>query len=484
LRWSLPGPLMILLAALPAPAGGVFYNSNQSAQYIRSFDRNSAIDAADIVYYNLAGTVLLPPGFSLDLSNQVIFQRATVRTLGNPALGDRRYGSGNPVWVVPNAYLAYRRGGWAIFTGLETLGATAVRRWPCGLPSLDLAGKAAAGYGGGASALIAADAGAAAAAAGATPAASQAAAAAAGLDAGPFPSGSWLRGASAFLAWRHGAAWRLSPRFALGLAGRLVLARQDVQGGVAGACTYDQGGHDLRTAAATLIDVSSRAAGYSGEVCVDFLPAPGLLLSCTYEMATPLDFRTSVRGGLDGGGRFRDGARARLDLPQAWRAGLGWQATPRLRVSAGLNAYLEGAARMDLLDDPAAHIDARRDYGNTYEESAALEYQLDPRWLLSLGVNANQIGQARPATLDTSLPGAHADYLSLGGGCRCRISGRLRANLGLAWTAFVRPCQQADAGDQALRERFAAAGAAIDPRKQYDKRYLVLGLGVEYRWPQ
>ena len=94
---------MILLAALPAPAGGVFYNSNQSAQYIRSFDRNSAIDAADIVYYTRAGTVLLPPGFSLDLSNQVIFQRATVRTLGNPALGDRRYGSGNPVWVVPNA---------------------------------------------------------------------------------------------------------------------------------------------------------------------------------------------------------------------------------------------------------------------------------------------------------------------------------------------------------------------------------------------
>ena len=127
LRWRWPGPLLALLAALPLAAGGLFYNSNQSAQYIRSFDRNSAIDAADIVYYNLAGTVLLPPGFSLDLSNQTIFQRATVRTLGNPALGDRRSVSDNPVWAVPNAYLAYRQGDWAVFTGLETLGATAVR---------------------------------------------------------------------------------------------------------------------------------------------------------------------------------------------------------------------------------------------------------------------------------------------------------------------------------------------------------------------
>jgi len=464
---------LILLTGFPLVPGGVFYNSNQSAGYIRSFDRNSAIDAADIAYYNMAGTVRLPPGLSLDVSNQMIFQRATVRTLDNPVLGDRRYASDNSVWLVPNAYLVYRQADWALFTGLETIGATAVRRWAGGLPSLDLAGKQAAGYGGGASLRIAADAGAAAAAAGATPAQSQAAAAAAGLDPSPFPAGSWLRG----------AACRVSPTFALALAGRLVAARQDCVGGATGACTCDDHGHDLRTTAPLLLDVTARALGYSGEVCLDWFPRPGLVLSCTCELATRLDFRTTVRAGKDGGGRFTDGRRARLDLPQVWRCGLGWQASPRLRVSTGFKAYLEGRARMDLLDDPVAGIEARRDYGNTCEASAALEYQLDDRWLLSLGVNVNRIGQRPSATLDTSLPGGHANYLSLGTGCRYRLSSRLRANAGLAWTGFAHPRRHADAGDLALRGRFAAAGVAVDPRKEYDKRYLILALGIEYQLP-
>ena len=79
-------------AWLPTIAGGVFYNSNQSAEYIRSFDRNSAVDDADIVHYNMAGTVCLRPGLTLNLSNQTLLQWATVRTLGNPVLGDALYG--------------------------------------------------------------------------------------------------------------------------------------------------------------------------------------------------------------------------------------------------------------------------------------------------------------------------------------------------------------------------------------------------------
>ena len=53
--------MLVVLPCLHAAAGGVFYNSNQSAEYIRTFDRNSAIDNADIVYYNMAGTVNLRP---------------------------------------------------------------------------------------------------------------------------------------------------------------------------------------------------------------------------------------------------------------------------------------------------------------------------------------------------------------------------------------------------------------------------------------
>jgi len=481
-----PRPLLaspLLAACLPGLAGGVFCNSNQSAQYIRSFDRNSALDGADIAYYNMAGTVNLPAGLSFDLSNQTILQRATVRTLGNPVLGDRAYVSRNPVWVVPNMYAVYRRERWAVFTALQTIGATAVRRWPDGLPSLDLAGKRAAGYAGAPSRIIGADAYAAAIAAGADPARARAAGAAAGLDARPFPSASRLEGSSCFFAWRHGAAFRCGPRFAVALAGRLVWARQDISGGASGACTYNQQGHDLRNQAGVPVDVTLRALGYSGECSVNYYPAPGLVFTLAFEMATALRFRTRVRDGKDGDGRFTDGRRTHLDLPRTWRFGFGWQLTPELRASLGLNAYLEHGARMDMLDDPAAGIDSRSGYGNTWEGSAALEYRVAPRWLLSLGVNADRIGQRPRAILDTGLAGAHADYVSLGAGFRYQPADRLRFNAGVACTGFAHRLRNADAGDRALQSAYAAAGPGIHPLKEYDKRYLILALGVEYHLP-
>lgn len=462
-------------------AGGVFYGSNQSAEYIRCFDRNSALDAADIAYYNMAGTVLLRPGLSLDLGNQVLFQRAAVRVLGNPALGDRTYVSRNPVWLVPDAFLVYRRGRWALFTSLQALGATAMRRWDGGLPSMDLAGKQAAGYGGAASQRIAADAYAAALGAGAAPGQARAAAVAAGLDSAPFPASSWLQGSSAFLAWRHGAAWRAGPRLALAAAGRLVWARQDLRGGVTGACAY---GRDRPEQDRLYLDVTLRALGYSGELGVDYYPREGQVLSLTYEMATSLAFRTTVQDGRDGGGRFLDGRRAHLDLPQAWRLGFGWQVAPRLRLALGVNAYLEGTAAMDLLDDPGQGVRARRDYRDTWEETAALEWRLESRWLLSLGMNVNQIGQTRRAVYDTSLAGAHGNYLSLGTGFRFEPSPAWRFNFGVACSGFAHRIQAADLeSDQALRARFAANGVSIQPRKEYDKRYLILAFGVEWHLP-
>ena len=473
-----------LLGALPPlVAGGVFYNSNQSAEYLRTFERNSAIDNADIVYYNMAGTVRLSEGLTLNLSNQTIFQRATVETRGNPVLGDRVYRSSNPAWCVPNAYGAYRKGRLAVFTGLETIGATAIRAWRGGLPSLDLLGKQQAGYGGAASIIQAGDAYGAALQAGQSPAQAQAAAQAAGLDGSTFPVQSTLKGSSVYLAWRGGAAYRLSPRVSLALAGRFVLARQEVLGQVEASSTYNAYGHDFRGQAQLLLHKTDLATGFSTELGLNLYPTDQLVFSFTLEMPTPLSFKTSVRDGQDGGGLFVDGQRARLDLPMALRLGLGYQATPRLRASVGMNAYLEKRANFGMLAFAPNGNDPRRDYGNTLEEGCSLEYRASPAWLLSAGVNLNQIGQVRSSTLDISLPGAHSDYLSVGAGFQVQASERCRFNVGLAHTRFRRAYETADVmGDQRLQAAFAAQGEAIDPRKGYDKRYFILAFGLDYHF--
>lgn len=476
--------LLALGAAPSAEAGGVFYNSNKSAEFFRIFDRNSAIANADIVYYNMAGTIRLPEGFSLNLSNQSIFQRATVRTIDNPVVGDRTYESTNPVLVVPNLYLAYRKDKWAAFTSIETIGATAVREWKDGLPTLDLLGKQTAGYGGATAGVIAGDAYTAAILAGKTPAQAQAAAIKAGLDGSNYAANSTLKGSSAYLAWRHGAAYQINQYVSVALAGRLVKAEQSIVGRVDAGCTYNNTAfnHDLRNSVTAIIDTTDKATGYSGEIGVNVYPNERTVINLTYEQATKLEFETKVRNGKDGNGLFVDGHKARLDLPKVARFGFGYQATPVLRVSAGLNVYMEGSVDFTALDNPDFGIDHTRDYTNTYEKSAGFEYRLNKAWLVSAGINFNQVGQRKASTIDISIPGAHTNYQSLGAGFQYEPNDRVKFNLGVGWTQFTERYQNGDAGDQAIKASFQAQGVAVDPRKEYDKRYLVVAFGINYRF--
>jgi long-chain fatty acid transport protein len=484
--------LLILGAGTSAFPGGIFYNSNQSAEYMRTFERNSAIDNADAVYYNMAGTVKLKEGWTFNLSNQTIFQWATVTTKGNPVLGDnKKYESHNPAWLVPNFYLNYRKGDLALFTSLETIGATAIREWKDGLPTLDLAGKQAVGYGSTASQVIGADAGAAAYASalssGHTPAQAQAlaqaAAVSAGLDASYFQSRSYLKGSSYYLAWRHGAALQVNPWLSLAVAGRLVISQQQIVGRVDSACTYNQNGHDLRTQSRLLIDKTDSAKGYSGEFGLNLYPVPGLVFNATYEMSTPLDFKTAIHDGKNGGGLFVDGSRARLDLPRTLRLGLGYQATPAVRASLGVNTYFEKSVNFEMLNNPANGNDYRRDYRNTVEEAAAVEVQVTAPLKVSLGLNFNQIGQRKGSTIDTSVPGGHANYMSIGTGFQYALSERAKFNFGISHTRFLQTYRNSDVqGDQVLQASFAAQGVAVNPSKEYDKKYIIVAFGLDYHF--
>ncbi len=474
---------LILGLVTPATAGGIFYNSNQSAEYIRMFDRNSAVDSADIVYYNMAATPRLKDGWTFNFSDQMIFQRATVATIGNPVVGDRLYKSDNPALVVPNFYLAYKKDNWAGFLGVETIGATAIREWKQGLPTLDLMGKQLVGYGQDyTSQVIGADAYAVAIQGGATPAQASAAALAAGLSTQYFPSNSYLKGSSYYVAIRVGGAMQINPTFSVAVAGRYVTSQQAIVGSVDGYSTYNQFNHDLTDHKRLVIDKVDKATGFSGEVGFNYTPNPKTVVSLTYEMATPLNFKTTINDGKDGGGLFVDGSKAHLDLPQVVRFGFGYQMTPQLRLSLGANAYLESSVNFGMLDNPMFGINAKRSYRNTYEESAAFEYQVNPRWLVSFGVNLNQIGQNPDATVDISVPGAHANYMSEGAGFQYTASEHMKVNVGLAHTAFMNKYQFADSGDKQLQASFASQGVTISPTKQYNKEYFILAFGVDFHF--
>ena len=70
---------IILLWVSAALAGGIVTNTNQSAQFIRTLNRNAStcIDAA---YFNPAGLTKLSDGIHISLSNQFIFQTKEVES--------------------------------------------------------------------------------------------------------------------------------------------------------------------------------------------------------------------------------------------------------------------------------------------------------------------------------------------------------------------------------------------------------------------
>jgi len=418
---------VLIAAVTPLYAGGVFYNSNQSAEYFRTYERNAATDNADAVYYNMAGTIRMKDGLYVHGSNQVLFQKATVKTEDNPVAGDKTYKSDNPVWLCPNLYLLYKQNNWSAFTGLETIGATAIREWEEGLPTLDSLSI---------------------------------------LNGGPGKS--YVKGTSYYLAWRVGGAYAFNEMFSIGACGRAVTSQQHVEGYIEGP------GNDKIE-----MDYTDDALGYSGEIGFNVRPVQQMTVSFTYEMATKLDFERNINDGKDGVAamNLKDGEKKRLDLPHAVRFGISYNFSEKLRAELGVDAYLEKYVNFERLDDDAAGIDADKDYENTYEEGLTLEYTFNSMFLASIGGNLTQIGQKKSATLDTSLPGAHAHYWSIGMGGQVTPLENLKINIGIGYTGFQKKYEYADYSDDLVASIFGGS-----PSKEYNKQYIVIAAGVEYRF--
>jgi len=64
---------VIILMASMVFAGGIVTNTNQSAMYVRTLNRNASTDL-DAVYFNPAGLTSLENGLHIHFSNQSILQ--------------------------------------------------------------------------------------------------------------------------------------------------------------------------------------------------------------------------------------------------------------------------------------------------------------------------------------------------------------------------------------------------------------------------
>lgn len=127
--------LQILFLSGMAYGGGIVTNTNQSAEFIRTLNRNASTDI-DAVYFNPAGLTKLGDGFHLYLSNQTITQTRTV--VGSyPTFNEKTFKGETFAPVFPNIYVAYRSGNLALSAGLTPIGGGGSAEFPKGLPAFE-----------------------------------------------------------------------------------------------------------------------------------------------------------------------------------------------------------------------------------------------------------------------------------------------------------------------------------------------------------
>ncbi len=122
--------LAVVLVSVNVFAGGAIQNSNLSAEYMRTLNRQAATDSADAAIYNPAGMALLQNGLYVNLGNQFVFKTYSAELAGTT------YETTEPSLLFPNAILAYKQDDWAAFFTFTVPGGGGTIKYKDGSPSV------------------------------------------------------------------------------------------------------------------------------------------------------------------------------------------------------------------------------------------------------------------------------------------------------------------------------------------------------------
>ncbi len=320
-------------------AGGIDNKQNFSAEYLRTFSRNAATDAADATVYNPAGVMKMENGAYVNLA---IFH--ALKDYSN-TIGGTEYESDAPS-TIPGLFGLYKTDKWAAFAAFTI---------PCGGGKVEydqgnattfaLASQIIAGSGGFFSAI----------------------------------DSQKLEADSFYYGYTLGGAYEFNDMISVSLGVRYIDASKEAKGsatvsGLAPATTY-------------AIDYEETADGWGGFVGVNIAPTPDLNIGIRYETDTKLDFEADVKK-MDVP-LITQGEKLRRDLPGLLGLGVGYTITPKVRVEASYTYYLEKNATWE---DRASTTRDESKGGNSYDLAVALTYTFSPKLKGSVGYMLTNTG--------------------------------------------------------------------------------------------
>lgn len=360
---------VLLLAGLAVTgslyAGSIDYLSNQSADYLRTFSRNSSMDT-DAVHYNPAATAQMKEGIYLHFTGQYIMKDYGAKLDTTGTTYDRDFKSDEPTKFRPSFYAVYNGGtGWAAFTGFHIIAGGGTVKFNDGVPMMVgfipqiIAGGAALNP----------------------------------LINNATWDGGNLEASSLYPAFDLGGSYRIGDALAFSLTGRLVYATRTYKG----KSSYSFFINTTDTGVDTTLeaDAEENAIGFGGVIGASIKPNDNLNIGIRFETPVKLELETTVNDNKTFGPLFEDGRKRRKDLPATLGLGAGYS-VGNLSFTTSLDVFFIGWA--DTSKDDASEMFYNDGYDDDYdsvgyEASLSAEYKVIPGLLkLSTGYMYNKVG--------------------------------------------------------------------------------------------
>ncbi|MBI3599113.1 MAG: outer membrane protein transport protein [Nitrospinae bacterium] len=375
-------------------AGGVDENYNQSAEYVRTLNRNAGTDSADAAFYNPAGLIKLEDGIYINVSNQFIFKEYRHEVSGV------EYKSDYPTMVFPDIYAVYKQNNWSAFASLTV---------PGGGGKVDYKDGSATTVG-----LRSTIASALSSAVGGSTITN---------------SSMSLMSESMYLAGTFGGAYAVNDMVSLAVGLRYISVKNTTDG----AASWRQG--PLTIPVTADLEYEENAQGIGGIIGINISPGNDINIGLKYEMRTDLELTTSVKKqsvAVNGAKNAAlsaalatDGKKKRNDLPAMMGTGVSYMITPELRGEVDFNYYFTTQANAD---------DAKKDFKDSWESGLALEYTLMPQFKISAGFLYTVLG-AKDANFGTS-ESPKLDSYSIAAGALYKAAPNLDINFGMLRTFY------------------------------------------------
>ncbi|MFC1581637.1 OmpP1/FadL family transporter [Candidatus Neomarinimicrobiota bacterium] len=414
--------------------GGIVTNTNQSAEFLRTFNRNASTDL-DAAFYNPAGLVGLGDGFYLYVSNQTIFQTRTIESsstalapLGFP-LHDEYVGD-TKAYVFPNVYLTYKKDKLAVSGGLVPIGGGGSATYDDGLASFEAlsVGLANGGLGG------------------------------LGLGVSGYDLDAKFEGSSVYLGFQGTLAYAVNEMISVAAGGRYVMATNTYDGTLS-AINFNTYVLQAPTMAGpnvpyddVKVDVEQTATGFAPIVSVNLTPSEGVRVALRYEGQTALEFENETKE--DGTGSFADGEKFNDDIPAMIAAGAAYQVNDALKAEASFTYYMNTSANWEGLE---------KETDNGYEAGVAFEYAVNEQLSASAGFLYSVSGAKDTYQNDQSYS---LDAYSIAAGVKYQVNESMCLNLGVFDTFYI--------------EGESAATAMYPVDNKYNKTAIGVGIGIGY----